>query len=119
MNKKVKRGLLDFSSLSRAKDRYSKNEHKKETSNSGSGGGYLGSVGHFGGGAMGVVNCDADDDSWYCKLSKFYSGIMMIIMLIGLCIFLYVLYNMYRSYSSNSIMKGGRIHRGGSRGGRK
>ena len=87
-----------------------------ENSNSG---GYLGSVGHFGGGAMGVVNCDADDDSWYCKLSKFYSGIMMIVMLIGLCILLYVLYNMYRSYSSNSTMKGGRIHRGGSWGGKR
>lgn len=114
MNKKVKRGLLDFSSLSRAKDKYSKDEHKNENSNRG---GYLGSVGHFGGGAMGIINCDADDDSWYCKLSKFYSGIMMIVMLIGLCIFLYVLYNMYRSYSSNSTMKGGsgRIHRGGKR----
>lgn len=101
-----------------------KKKSNNKTSNSGSGGngsggGYLGSVGHFGGGAMGVVNCDADDDSWYCKLSKFYSGIMMIVMLIGLCIFLYVLYKMYRSYSSNSAMKGGRIHRGGSRGGRK
>jgi hypothetical protein len=94
----------------------SKSKSKNETSNSS---GYLGSVGHFGGGAMGVINCDADDDSWYCKLSKFYSSIMMIVMLIGLCILLYVLYNMYRSYSTNSTMKGGKIYRGGSRGGKR
>lgn len=87
---------------------------KNGSDSSSTSGGYLSSVGHFGGGVMGVVNCDADDDSWYCKLSKFYSSVMMIIFLIGLVVALYFIYKYVKDIRNNQVIRGGRL-KGGKR----
>ena len=61
---------------------------KNRLLNSGSGLGFVGSIGSY-------VRCDANDDSWFCKLTKFTSVIYMIISLIVVAFLIYYLVNTY------------------------
>ena len=56
-------------------------------------------------GIFGVNKCDSDDDSFYCKFSRFFSIIMMIIML---CIIAYVIYILLKNYIFKSNSYGGK-----------
>ena len=46
----------------------------------------------FFGGVGSMVTCDADDDSFFCQLTKFTSMIHQFISLIGILILIYVIY---------------------------
>tara|TARA_Y100000741_G_scaffold82895_1_gene60869 strand:- start:637 stop:888 length:252 start_codon:yes stop_codon:yes gene_type:complete len=46
----------------------------------------------FFGGVGSMVTCDADDESFFCQLTKFTSMIHQFISLIGLLIIIYVIY---------------------------
>lgn len=87
LNKMVKRSMLG-GIMNIAKRR--SGSANKNTNNSN--GGYSGTVGNISGGVMGVVRCDADDDSWYCKLSKYYSAMMMVVSTIGILLVLFYIY---------------------------
>jgi len=50
--------------------------------------GFVGGVGSF-------IRCDADDDSWFCKLTKFTSVITMIISLIMTAYLIYYVVNTF------------------------
>ena len=54
----------------------------------------LSNLGFFSGvGAM--VRCDADDDSFFCQLSKFTSMIYQFISLFGVLILIYIIYKYF------------------------
>jgi len=55
---------------------------------SGPGLGFVGGVGSF-------IRCDTDDDSWFCKLTKFTSVITMIISLIMTAYLIYYVLNTF------------------------
>ena len=50
--------------------------------------GFVGGVGSF-------VRCDADDDSWFCNLTKFTSVISMIMSLIMVIFLIYYVVNTF------------------------
>jgi len=83
------------------------NDVSKDNNNNG---GILGSgiFGHFGS----IVQCDANDDSMFCTLSKIVSTIMM---LVFLAVVVYLIYYVFKTFvlsdgiNSNSI--GGKITR--------
>ena len=59
------------------------NKSNSSSNNSGSSRGFLD---YFTFGVFGVNECSSEDDDWYCKLSRIFSGVIMIIVLA--CIFL-------------------------------
>ena len=46
-------------------------------------------------GVFGVINCDSKDDSFYCKFSKIFSMIMMVLTLCLICFFVYTFLKTY------------------------
>ena len=47
------------------------------------------------GGAVGVNQCDTEDDTWYCQLSRGYSALMMIISILVMCALIYYFAKMF------------------------
>lgn len=61
------------------------------------------------GGAVGVIKCDSDSDSWYCSLSKVFSSVIMVItLLVIIAIIIFFIrhfYNLYVDGKRNSNTK--------------
>ena len=49
----------------------------------------------LGAGVGSFMTCKSDDDSWFCKLTKFVSVIQMILFLISIVVIIYMLFNYY------------------------
>ena len=54
-----------------------------------------GLLGNLHTGVFGVINCDSKDDSFYCKFSKIFSMIMMVL---TLCIIAFLIYTFVKPY---------------------
>ena len=67
----------------------------------------FGGFGGMGSGIMGVVRCDANDDSWYCTMSKYYSALMMVFGVLFLMYMIYQAYQYFSNVQSNKTMSGG------------
>ena len=53
------------------------------------------------GGAVGVIQCDADSDSWYCSLSKVFSSVIMVLTLLFIiAVILFFIRHFYNVYTS-------------------
>ena len=63
---------------------------KRGSSFGGGGPGFM-----LGAGVGSFMTCKSDDDSWFCKLTKFVSVIQMIIFLISIVVIIYMLFNYY------------------------
>ena len=48
---------------------------------------------HFG--VFGVNECKTNDDTWYCNLSRFFSAVMMILILLAILGFIFYLIQIY------------------------
>jgi hypothetical protein len=86
---------------------FSKQRINSNTNTNTNNGGILGSgiFGHFGS----VVQCDANDDSMFCTLTKFVSTIAM---LIFLAVLAYLIYYVFKTVtSSGSIGNGSKLTR--------
>ncbi len=60
-------------------------------------------LGNFQFGVFGVNKCDTEDDTFYCNFSRFFS---MIMMLIVLCAILYTVYVLFKSVAFTSKRRG-------------
>ena len=49
-------------------------------------------------GVFGVINCDSKDDTFYCKFSKIFSMIMMVL---TLCIIAFLIYTFVKQFNTN------------------
>lgn len=67
----------------------------------------FGGFGGMGSGIMGVVRCDANDDSWYCTMSKYYSALMMVFGVLFLIYMIYQVYQYFNNVRSTRAMSGG------------
>jgi len=86
---------------------FSKQRINSNTNTNTNNGGILGSgiFGHFGS----VVQCDANDDSMFCTLTKFVSTIAM---LIFLAVLAYLIYYVFKTVTySGSIGNGSKLTR--------
>ena len=63
---------------------------KRGSSVGGGGPGFM-----LGAGVGSFMTCKSDDDSWFCKLTKFVSVIQMILFLISIVVIIYMLFNYY------------------------
>ena len=54
---------------------------------------------NFSFGVFGVNKCESDDQDWYCQLSRIFSGILMIFVL--LCIIYYIFNFIKNNFFSN------------------
>ena len=63
---------------------------KRGSSFGGGGPGFM-----LGAGVGSFMTCKSDDDSWFCKLTKFVSVIQMILFLISIVVIIYMLFNYY------------------------
>lgn len=79
---------------------------KKSSSSSGLPNGGIGGSGIFGGITSGVT-CKADDDSWYCSLTKFTSAITQILLLAVIAYLIYFVVTEYIIPFSKKKMRGG------------
>lgn len=87
----VKRGVTKNNGLSKGNNNNNNNNN----------GGILGSgiFGHFGS----IVQCDANDNSMFCTLSKLVSTIMMLIFLAVVVYLIYYVFKTFTSSGSDSI----------------
>ena len=56
----------------------------------------------FGFGVFGVNNCESDDDDWYCQLSRIFSAILMIFVIL---IIIYYVFNFLKNNFSLNYKK--------------
>jgi len=73
----------------------------------------FGGFGGMGSGIMSVIRCDANDDSWYCTMSKYYSVLMMAFGVLFLMYMIYQAYQYFSTIQSTRSMSGGRCIRKG------
>jgi hypothetical protein len=84
--------------------------NESNTSNTGPN---FGGFGGMGSGIMSVIRCDANDDSWYCTMSKYYSVLMMAFGVLFLMYMIYQAYQYFSTIQSTKSMSGGSCIRRG------